>query len=159
MTVRQRICDALYAAGRIKEAGEALLNIVNFFSEDVYMAEPVVAWLSGELYCLVSPPFIRHLATDFLQRCLSTENSDDTTLFMPPLRVWAKIQLRDSSWNDALTVARNVSTSCVLKPLLGLTLRFSGVYCPKIRGLSGSLRSSRNARANNRCDRVFPPDE
>ena len=58
MTVRQRHCDALYAAGRVKEAGEALLNIVNFFDEDIYMAEPVVTWLSGELYCLVSPPFI-----------------------------------------------------------------------------------------------------
>ena len=84
---------------------------MNFSDEAVYMADPVVAWLSGELYCPVSPPFIRRLATDFMQQCLSTENSDDTNLFTPLLRVWAKIQLRDSSWNDALAVARNVSIS------------------------------------------------
>ena len=58
MMVRQCLCDALYAAGRIKEAGEALLNIVNFFNEDDYMAEPVVAWLSGELYSLISAPCV-----------------------------------------------------------------------------------------------------
>ena len=115
--VRQCLCDALYAAGRIKEAGEALLNIVNFFDEDVYMAEPVVTWLSGELYCLVSAPCARCLATDFLRRCLSTENSDDTTLPTPPLREWVKLQLRGSSWNDAVAVACNVSiSSCSSAP-------------------------------------------
>ena len=49
LRVRQGLCDVLHAAGCIKEAGEALLNIVSFFDEDVYMADPVVAWLSGEL--------------------------------------------------------------------------------------------------------------
>ena len=53
MTVRQRLCGALYAAGRIKEASEALLNIVSFFDEDVYMAEPVISWFSGRSCCLV----------------------------------------------------------------------------------------------------------
>ena len=53
MTVRQRLCDALCAAGRIKEAGKALLNMLIFFDEDVYMAEPVISWFSGRSCCLV----------------------------------------------------------------------------------------------------------
>ena len=64
MTVGQRLCDALYAAGRIKEAGEALLNIVSFFDEDVYMAESVISWFSGRLCCLVPSLYTRHSATD-----------------------------------------------------------------------------------------------
>ena len=109
MTVRQRLCDALYAAGHIKEAGEALLNIVSFFDEDVYMAEPVISWFSGRSCCLVPSLYNRHSATDFLQRCLSSENSDDTTLPTLPLREWVKLQLRGGSWNDALAAARCVS--------------------------------------------------
>ena len=111
MTVRQRLCDALHAAGRIKKAGDVLLNIVSFFNEDVYMAEPVISWLSGRPCCLVRSLYSRHSATDFLQRCLSTDNSDDTTLSMPLLRVWVKLLLRGSSWNDALGAARDVSAA------------------------------------------------
>ena len=106
---RQRLCDALLVAGRTKEAGEALLNIVNFFDEEVYTAKPVVTWLSGRLYCLVSPPCIRRLATDFLQRYLSVRNGDNTFLPTPPLREWVKLQLAGGSWNDALAAARHVS--------------------------------------------------
>ena len=58
MMARQRLCDALCAAGRIEEAGEALLDIVNFFNKKVYMAKPAVTWLSGRLYFLVSLPCI-----------------------------------------------------------------------------------------------------
>ena len=111
MMVRQRLCDALHAAGRIEEAGEALLNIVNFFDEEVYMTEPVITWLSSGLYCLVSPPCIQPLATDFLQRCLSARNGDNTFLPTPPLRVWVKLQLRAGAWNDALAAARDASIS------------------------------------------------
>ena len=109
MTVGQRLCDALYAAGRIKEAGEALLNIVSFFDEGVYMAESVISWFSGRLCCLVPSLYTRHSATDFLQRCLSTENSYDTTLPTPPLNEWVKLQLRGCSWNDALAAAHDVT--------------------------------------------------
>ena len=109
MTVRQRLCDALYAAGRIKEAGEALLNIVSYFDDDVYMAEPVISWFSGRSCCLVRSLYTRHSATVLLQRCLSTNNIDNTTLSTLLLRVWVKLLLRGGSWNDALAVARNVS--------------------------------------------------
>ena len=109
MTVRQRLCDALCAAGRIKEAGEALLNMVNFFDEEVYMAEPVISWFSGRSCCLVPSLYTRHSATDFLQRCLSSESSDDTILPTLPLREWVKLQLRGGSWNGVLAAARRVS--------------------------------------------------
>ncbi|KAF8552355.1 hypothetical protein OG21DRAFT_1511593 [Imleria badia] len=89
ITVRQRLCEALYASGRVKEAGESLLNIANTVDEDVYMTGPIFTWI-----------------TDFLKRCLSTENSDDTTLPTSLLTEWAKLQLTGGSWNDALTAAR-----------------------------------------------------
>ena len=59
MMIRQRLCDALLAAGRTKEAGEALLNIINFFDETIYMAEPIVTWLTGRLCWFISPLCIR----------------------------------------------------------------------------------------------------
>ena len=113
MTVRQRLCDALHAAGRIEEAGKALLNTVNFFDQGVYMAEPVITWLSGRPRCLVSSLCIRRFATDFLNRCLSAENADNSILPTPPLRVWVKLQLTGGScqWDDALAAARDVSIS------------------------------------------------
>ena len=50
ITIRQRLCEALYAAGRIKEAGESLLNIVNTVGEDVC----IVTWVPGKLCYPVS---------------------------------------------------------------------------------------------------------
>ena len=119
--VRQRLCEALYAAGRIREAGESLLNIVNTVDEDVHMTGPIVTWVSGKLCFPVPPLCIRHFPTDFLQRYLSTpEGSIDTTLHSPPsmplLREWAKSTLTGGSWRDALVSALNVSTSFVSTP-------------------------------------------
>ena len=54
-TIRQRLCEALYAAGRIKEAGESLLNIVNTVGEDVCMTGPIVTWVPGKSCYPVSP--------------------------------------------------------------------------------------------------------
>ena len=48
ITIRQRLCKALYAAGRTKEAGESLLKLVNTFDEEVYMSEPITKWVSGK---------------------------------------------------------------------------------------------------------------
>ena len=111
MTVRQRLCEALHAAGRIEEAGEALLNIVKFFDQDVYRAEPVITWLSSRSCCPSPSLCIRRFATDFLQRCLSTENTDNLILPALLLREWVKLQLACGSWNDALTAACDVSIS------------------------------------------------
>ena len=48
ITIRQRLCEALYAAGRTKEAGESLLKMVNTFDEAVYTSGPIIKWVSGE---------------------------------------------------------------------------------------------------------------
>ena len=109
MTVQQRLCDALYTAGHIKEASEALLNIVSFFSKGVYMAEHAISWFSGRSCCLVHSLYTPHSATDFLSQCFSSKNNDDTTLPTLPLREWVKLQLRGSSWNNALAAACCVS--------------------------------------------------
>ncbi|KAF8557454.1 hypothetical protein OG21DRAFT_1482320 [Imleria badia] len=88
----------LYAAGRIKEADESLLNIVNTIDEDVYATGPIINWVSGKLFYPAPPLCIRHFATDFLQRFLSTpESRGDTTLHSPTpvplLREWARLKL------------------------------------------------------------------
>ena len=54
ITIRQRLCDALYALGRMNEAGESLLNIVNSVDGEVYMHGPTTAWVFGELCYICS---------------------------------------------------------------------------------------------------------
>ena len=74
ITIRQRMCEALYSAGRTKEAGESLLELVNTFGKEVYMNAAVVDWVSGEftLYCphtKHSIPSVRfHAALSLLSR-------------------------------------------------------------------------------------------
>ena len=46
ITIRQRLCEALFAAGRTTEGGESLLNMVNTFDKEFYM--PITEWVSGE---------------------------------------------------------------------------------------------------------------
>ena len=47
VTIRQRLCEALHAAGRTKDASESLLKLVNTLDEDVYMSGPITEWISG----------------------------------------------------------------------------------------------------------------
>ena len=47
-TIRQRLCEALYAGGRKKVARESLLEMVNTFCEEVYTTEPITKWVSRE---------------------------------------------------------------------------------------------------------------
>ena len=114
--VQQHLCEAQYAAGRIKKAGKCLLDLLNNINEDVYMTGSIVAWISGKSCYPIPLPCIRHFTTDFLQQCLSTpESSVDMTLHsqfpMPLLREWAKLELIDGLWRDALVAALNVSSS------------------------------------------------
>ena len=46
--VRQRLSEALYLAGRLMDAGESLLELVNTFEKEVYMHGDIVEWVSGE---------------------------------------------------------------------------------------------------------------
>ena len=64
ITVRQRLCEALYGAGRRKDAEESLLEMVNSFDEEVYTSKLITKWVSGEsiLY-----PLVFHVSKTFLQ--------------------------------------------------------------------------------------------
>ena len=42
--IRQRLCEALHAAGRANEAGESLLEIVNNVDKEVYIRGPITTW-------------------------------------------------------------------------------------------------------------------
>ncbi|KAN0088012.1 WD40-repeat-containing domain protein, partial [Tylopilus felleus] len=46
IAVRQRLCEALYAAGRTKDSSEALLDMLNTFDEEIYMSAPITQWVS-----------------------------------------------------------------------------------------------------------------
>ncbi|KAF8547208.1 hypothetical protein OG21DRAFT_1501672 [Imleria badia] len=100
ITVQQRLCEALYAAGRTKEAGEFLLEMLNAVDEEGYISGPIATWVS-----------------DFAQQCLSTPESSDDAISMAPrdgtrspfltplLSLWAKLKLTSSPWKDALVAA------------------------------------------------------
>ena len=65
ITVRQRLCEGLYAAGRRKDADKSLLEMVNSFQEEVYASELITKWVSGEsiLYTPVFHVFKTSLQT------------------------------------------------------------------------------------------------
>ncbi|KAF8557067.1 TPR-like protein [Imleria badia] len=108
ITIRQRHCEALYAAGHIKEAGKSLLDIVDTINKDVYTSGPIITWGSGMLCYAIASLCVRSFATDFLQRYLSNLQCNvDITTPTPLLRGWAKLKLTGSSWEDALVIALN----------------------------------------------------
>ncbi|KAF8552626.1 WD40 repeat-like protein [Imleria badia] len=107
--IRQRLGEALYVAGRTKDAAECLLKLLNTFDEDVDSSQPIISeWVS-----------------DFTHRCLSTSESNATRHGNPPvlqvpldsqistalLREWAKATMAGRSWKDALVTAAGVSIS------------------------------------------------
>ena len=47
--IRQRLCEAFYKAGRMMDAGESLLKMVNTLDEQGYMNGSLTEWISGEL--------------------------------------------------------------------------------------------------------------
>ncbi|KAG6372499.1 hypothetical protein JVT61DRAFT_7605 [Boletus reticuloceps] len=108
IVIRQHLCEALFAVGRIKDASESLLEMVNTLENKVYMSVPMTKWVS-----------------DFAQQCLSTLENDGhatsiasqqadpsilhaTVNLQAPTRllgVWAKATLASSEWKDALAAA------------------------------------------------------
>ncbi|KAF8555612.1 hypothetical protein OG21DRAFT_1483751 [Imleria badia] len=97
--IRQRLCEALDAAGRMKDAHEPLLNLVNSLDERVYSSGLTTDWVS-----------------DFTRRCLSVQESDSGAASKavqhdnppppkPLLREWTRATLASRSWNDTLSTA------------------------------------------------------
>jgi len=128
ITIRQRLCVALYAAGRTREGSEVVLEMTKTFGKEVYTSKSVTNWVSGES-SLPGLLYIRRISTDFTQRCLSTPGSEgdavsrvagyvnattpratrDSTIVTPLLRTWATTTLARVSWKDALITAVGVS--------------------------------------------------
>ncbi|KAF8129217.1 hypothetical protein EV363DRAFT_1169374 [Boletus edulis] len=49
ITIRQRLCEALYAAGHTMDAGKSLLELVDTVGDDVRMSVSMAEWISGKL--------------------------------------------------------------------------------------------------------------
>ncbi|KAG8214862.1 hypothetical protein J3R82DRAFT_10029 [Butyriboletus roseoflavus] len=110
ITIRQHLCESLYASGRARDGGESLLSMINTFDGVVYMSESITKWVS-----------------DFAHQCLSTPESNGDTASMagprdeatmlhanlnsttpaPLLREWAKSTLASGEWKDALIAANS----------------------------------------------------
>lgn len=141
ITIRRRLCEALYAAGHAQEAGEAVLETVNTLGNEVYTSEGLTKWLSGEFMPCPSVPSHPKLYVGFTRQCLATpETGDDTaskaaqndkqlTLHSligslvpsPLLCEWARASLMCDHWKGALIAAVGVSTYFVLISLPRLT--------------------------------------
>ncbi|KAN0097093.1 hypothetical protein V8E55_001539 [Tylopilus felleus] len=100
ITVRQRLCEALYGAGRRKDAEESLLEMVNSFDEEVYTSKLITKWVSDFTHQCLSAP-------ESDSDAVSTSTEEVTVLATPTplLREWAKAKLAHYSWKDALLSA------------------------------------------------------
>ena len=124
ITVRQRLCETLYAAGRRKDAAESLLEMINSCDKEVHTSELITKWVSGESTLATCVPCIQNFSADFTHQCLSapesngdaastpTEDANMVTVHATPtplLREWAKAKLAHYSWKEALFSAVDVS--------------------------------------------------
>jgi hypothetical protein len=129
--IQKQLCEALYAAGRRKEAGESLLRMVSTVDEEVCVSGPIAAWKSGELCSTCSSAIHLKFHAEFAQRCLFTgarersgdpasEGHDDVLFHplspTPLLKEWAKLKLASGSWKDALNSAASVSILSLCYP-------------------------------------------
>ncbi|KAF8552314.1 WD40 repeat-like protein [Imleria badia] len=94
VTIQQRLCDALYAAGRRNDAGESLLKMVNILDQAVYMSGPLIKWVSDWTHRYLSAPEGDAASNSAQQH----ETPDPTPLL-------AKATLANSEWKDALIAA------------------------------------------------------
>ncbi|KAN0078203.1 hypothetical protein V8E55_010260 [Tylopilus felleus] len=102
ITVRQRLCEALYVSGRRKDAAESLLEMVNGFDE-VYTSELITKWVSNFTHQCLSAPESGGDAVS-----TPTEDANMVTVHGTPtplLREWAQAKLAHHSWKDALLSA------------------------------------------------------
>ena len=90
ITVRQRLCEVLYVAGRRKDANESLLEMVNSFDKEVYTSELITKWVSGEsILC----PLVFHVFKTSLQT-LPTNVSPLPKV----MATWSRLRLKMLTW-------------------------------------------------------------
>ena len=90
ITVRRRLCEALYVAGHRTDAAESLLEMVNSFDKEVYTSELITKWVSGEsiLY-----PLVFHVSKTSLQT-LPT----NVSLLPKVMATRSRLQLKMLTW-------------------------------------------------------------
>ncbi|KAN0094879.1 hypothetical protein V8E55_003166 [Tylopilus felleus] len=116
ITIRQRLCETLYAGGRKKVARESLLEMVNTFGEKVYTTESITKWVSHFTeQCLSAPESAGNTALSAV-----TQDTDTSSLYAtatPLLREWAKARLSHDSWKDVLRSTFVVSRFMIYKAI------------------------------------------
>ena len=50
--IQRQLCEALYAVGHTKRAGEAVLEIANPFGDGMYTSDGLSEWAFGKLYTM-----------------------------------------------------------------------------------------------------------
>ncbi|KAG9315542.1 hypothetical protein JVU11DRAFT_3162 [Chiua virens] len=99
IVIQQRFCEALQAEGHTKRAGDALLEMVNTFGEEVCLNEERTEG--------VSSVFMLNFDEDvnWQDQMPKLEVSIDSQSFMTLLKEWARATSARGSWKDALTAA------------------------------------------------------
>ncbi|KAF8119879.1 hypothetical protein EV363DRAFT_1378598 [Boletus edulis] len=110
ITIRQRLCEALYAAGRTMDAGKSLLELVDTFGDDVCTNGSMVEWISDFTHKCLSSPEINNATSETIpNNNVSMRRATlDPQIHTPLLRVWVKATLAKRSWKDALATASSV---------------------------------------------------
>ena len=154
IALRQRLCEALYAAGRTNEAGKSLLDIVNNVDEEVYMRGPITTWVSGESCSTCSSAmrlkfhrrFIATMSLHSRKQWRSNLEGSAVASCNPPFTIpHAALERMGKIKIDRGHVERCPGCRCqcrysfTLVALVGLTLRWYGVYVLKIHNLSNYL--------------------
>ncbi|KAF8119873.1 hypothetical protein EV363DRAFT_1378544 [Boletus edulis] len=108
ITIRQRLCEALYAAGRTMDAGKSLLELVDTFGDDVCMGGSMAEWISGFTHkCLSNPEINGATSKTISNNNLSMRRATlDPQIHTPLLRVWVKATLVNRSWKGSTSSIR-----------------------------------------------------
>ncbi|KAN0101156.1 hypothetical protein V8E55_001140, partial [Tylopilus felleus] len=146
--IRRQLCEALYAAGHAKHAGEVVLEITDTFGDEVYSSEAFTTWVSAfRERCTKKLEHLGDVAADTQQldnAIVQYSAALSLDLLVPRIFIKrSKVYLAKGGWEDALHDANQAISSDPSSPwgyeIKHAALHGAGRYDDAVRAFEAML--------------------